>query len=376
MQNLMIYIRVIAVAYLAMCSAHACSDESNSIPLFELVDIEGVRENRLVGFGIVVGLDGSGDKSQIAFTGEAIQNMLEQFGIKADTAGRIKTKNAASVMVTATMASSAGRGQALNVVVSSVGDAKSLRGGTLLMTPLKGVDGQVYAVAQGNLVVPAMSAAGANGSSVTVNTPTGGTIPGGAIIEKALPSNLSAPEMIALHLREPSFTTARNIARQVNAKLGKGVAAAVSEARIELRGPKDRRQRVGYFAILEEVKVQRGASRARIVFNARAGTIVIGQNVRVREAAVSHGSLTIRVTESQNVVQPNEFGGGETATESDSLVSAEQTGGKLKVIRPAGTTLADIVDAINTLGASPDDLMAILQALSQVGALDAELIVI
>jgi len=344
-------------------------------PLFEMVDIEGVRKNQLVGYGLVVGLDGTGDKSQVAFTGQSVENMLKQFGVQLDGAGRIKTKNVAAVMVTATMDSSVGTGQNLDVVVSSMGDAKSLRGGTLLMTPLLGVDGETYAVAQGNLVVSAVSAGGENGSSYTVNTPTGGTIPNGAVVERALATNAMAPKNIVLNLKIPSYTTSKNIAAKINDFLGAGTANALSNGRVDVLGPQDPSQRVAFMSLLETVRVNEGPTRARIVFNARTGTIVIGQNVQVREAAVAHGNLTVTVTEVESANQPNEFGQGETVEIQDSIVDVAQGDGQMRIVRES-VTLAEIVAAVNAIGGSPDDLMSILQALHEVGALDAELIVI
>ncbi len=344
-------------------------------PLFDMVDVEGVRKNQLVGYGLVVGLDGTGDRSQVAFTGQSVENMLKQFGVQLDGAGRVKTKNVAAVMVTASMDASSGIGQSLDINISSMGDAKSLRGGTLLMTPLLGIDGETYAIAQGSLVVSAVSAEGANGSSYTVNTPTGATIPNGAVIERALATNSEVSSSVSLHLKMPSFTTAKNIATQINSLLGDGTATAVSNGRVNVLGPQNPASRVAFMSVLEGIRVDQGPTRARIVFNARTGTIVIGQEVRVREAAVSHGSLTVRVTEIESASQPNELALGDTVELQDSLVDVTQGSGRMRIIGES-VTLVEIVSAINAIGGSPDDLMAILQALHEVGAIDAELVVI
>ncbi|MBY6185911.1 flagellar basal body P-ring protein FlgI [Marinobacter hydrocarbonoclasticus] len=344
-------------------------------PLMDIVDVQGVRENQLVGYGLVVGLDGTGDKSQVRFTSQSVVNMLKQFGVQLDDRIDPKLKNVAAVAVHATVPPLASPGQTVNVTVSSIGDAKSLRGGTLLMTPLHGVDGEVYAVAQGNLVVGGITAEGRNGSSVTINTPTVGLIPSGGILEADIPSTFTELPDIVLNLRQPSFKTARNIERSVNDLFGPDVARAQDHAKVLVQAPMDPRQRVTFMSMLEELEVEVGRQRPRIVFNSRTGTVVIGQEVRVQRAAVSHGNLTVTITERQQVSQPNAFGGGETTVIQDSQIDINQ-GSANMFVWPEGTSLDEIVRAVNSLGAAPTDLMAILQALDEAGALDAELVVI
>ncbi|GLT16385.1 flagellar P-ring protein 1 [Vibrio zhanjiangensis] len=344
-------------------------------PVMDLVDIQGIRQNQLVGYGLVVGLDGQGDRNQVKFTAQSITNMLRQFGVQIDDNTNPKLRNVASVSVTATVEPMAGVGQSLNVVVSSIGDAKSLRGGTLLLTPLRGIDGEVYAVAQGNLVVGGVSAEGKSGSKVVVNTPTSGRIPGGAILEREVPTDFADSENVVLNLRKPSFTTAKNISREINNVFGPEVAIAENNARVTVKAPKDSQQRVVMMSMLEEINVTQGRKPARVVFNSRTGTVVIGKNVKVSEAAVSHGNLTVTVAESQQVSQPNAFAQGETQVVDNSRLDINQERGQM-VIWPPGTELNTIVNAVNSLGATPTDLMSILQALHEAGALNAELVVI
>lgn len=345
------------------------------IPVLDLVDVQGIRQNQLVGYGLVVGLDGQGDRNQVKFTAQSVTNMLRQFGVQIDERSDPKLRNVASVSVTATVDPMAGPGQKLNVVVSSIGDAKSLRGGTLLLTPLRGIDGEVYAIAQGNVVVGGVSAEGKSGSKIVINTPTSGRIPGGAMLEREVPNDFAKNEHIVLNLRKPSFTTAKNIAREVNNIFGPDVAVAKNNVRINVRAPKDSQQRVIMMSMLEEISVVEGRKPARIVFNSRTGTVVIGKSVKVSEAAVSHGNLTVTIAESQQVSQPNAFADGETKVIDQSLLDVQEEQAQM-AIWPPGTELNTIVNAVNSLGATPTDLMSILQALHEAGALNAELVVI
>ncbi|WP_187372842.1 flagellar basal body P-ring protein FlgI [Vibrio mimicus] len=345
------------------------------IPIMDLVDVQGIRENQLVGYGLVVGLDGQGDRNQVKFTAQSITNMLRQFGVQIDDNMDPKLRNVASVSVTASVDPMAGPGQTLDVVVSSIGDAKSLRGGTLLLTPLRGIDGELYAVAQGNVVVGGLSAEGKSGSKVAVNTPTAGRVPNGATLEREISTDFNKRDQITLNLRKPSFTTARNIAQEINNTFGPNVAVSVNKTSINMRAPKDTQQRVEMMAMLEEMSVVEGRKPARVVFNSRTGTVVIGKNVKVGEAAVSHGNLTVRISESQQVSQPNAFAGGETKTIDQTRIAVSEDQNRM-MIWPPGTELNTIVNAINSLGATPTDLMSILQALYEAGALNAELVVI
>ncbi|TON25763.1 flagellar biosynthesis protein FlgI [Vibrio parahaemolyticus] len=353
----------------------ATSQAEVEIPIMDLVDVRGIRENQLVGYGLVVGLAGQGDRNQVKFTSQSITNMLRQFGVQIDDSMDPKLRNVASVSVTASVDPMAGPGQTLDVVVSSIGDAKSLRGGTLLLTPLRGIDGEVYAIAQGSVVVGGLSAEGKSGSKVEVNTPTAGRVPNGATLEREIKTDFNQRDEITLNLRKPSFTTAKNIAREINNTFGPNVAIAINKARVDMRAPKDTQQRVIMMSMLEEMSVVEGRKPARIVFNSRTGTVVIGKNVKVGEAAVSHGNLTVRISESEKVSQPNAFADGETKVVNQTDIDVNEELAQM-VIWPPGTELNTIVDAVNSLGATPTDLMSILQALNEAGALNAELVVI
>ncbi|NPD08327.1 flagellar basal body P-ring protein FlgI [Vibrio ostreicida] len=372
-QKMKMYYTALLLASLAAVTYPARAEVA--IPVMDLVDVQGIRENQLVGYGLVVGLDGQGDRNQVKFTAQSVTNMLRQFGVQIDDNINPKLRNVASVSVTATVEPMAGKGQTLNVVVSSIGDAKSLRGGTLLLTPLRGIDGEVYAVAQGNVVVGGVSAEGKSGSKVVINTPTSGRIPGGAMLEREVPSDFSELEHVVLNLRKPSFTTAKNIAREINNIFGPKVAIAKNNVRIDVKAPKDSQQRVVMMSMLEDISVLEGRKPARIVFNSRTGTVVIGQSVKVSEAAVSHGNLTVTIAESQQVSQPNALSSGETKVTDQSLLDVTEEQAQM-VIWPPGTELNTIVNAVNSLGATPTDLMSILQALHEAGALNAELVVI
>ncbi|MBL1378850.1 lateral flagellar basal body P-ring FlgIL [Zobellella sp. CGMCC 1.18722] len=344
-------------------------------PLLDVVDVQGIRDNQLVGYGLVVGLSGTGDRSQVKFTGQSMTNMLRQFGVQLSDSTDPRLKNVAAVSVHATLPALAGRGQTLDVTVSSIGDARSLRGGSLLLTPLRGVDGQVYAVAQGNLVVGGLQAEGNSGSSVTVNVPTAGIIPNGALIEQEIPSTFASTPMVTLNLKDANFRTARNVEQAINQVFGPDVARATGPRAIEVQAPADSRQRVTFMSMLEDIRVEMGQNRPRVVFNSRTGTVVVGQDVKVRAAAVSHGNLTVTITERFNVSQPNPLSQGQTTVTPESDLRVEQDDGRM-FVWPEGTSLDEIVQAVNSLGAKPDDLMSILQALNEAGALEAELVVL
>ncbi|WP_312359034.1 flagellar basal body P-ring protein FlgI [Stutzerimonas balearica] len=344
--------------------------------LKDIASISGVRTNQLIGYGLVVGLNGSGDQTtQTPFTVQTFNNMMAQFGIKVPNGGNVQLKNVAAVSVHAELPPFAKPGQTIDITVSSIGNAKSLRGGSLLMTPLKGIDGNVYAVAQGNLVVGGFDAGGADGSRITVNVPSAGRIPSGATVERPVPSGFNQGNTLTLNLNRPDFTTAKNIVDQINELLGPGVAQALDGGSISVTAPLDPGQRVDYLSILENLQVEVGQAVAKVIINSRTGTIVIGQNVRVQPAAVTHGSLTVTITEDPQVSQPEPLSGGQTVMVPNSKVKAEQEAKPMFKFGP-GTTLDDIVRAVNQVGAAPSDLMAILEALKQAGALQADLIVI
>jgi len=349
----------------------ACAAEQ---ALRNLTHVEGVRENQLIGYGVVVGLRGSGDGTQVKFAGQSVINMLKQFGVKLPERTDPKLRNVATVMVSATFPPGYRKGQTIDVTVSSMGDAKSLRGGVLLLTPLRAADGDVYALAQGNLVVSGVAAQGSSGSSVTVNTPTAGRIPNGASIEREIESDFDAGTTVRLSLRRPHFQTATNIVTAINRRYGE-IATAHDATSVEVLAPTNPTQRVSFVAALQALSVDVGVEVPKVIINSRTGTVVIAEGVRVKPAAVSHGNLKVVIAEQPAVSQPAPFGRGQTQVVPQSQISVDQGSGRMFNL-PAGVSLQTIVDSINSIGASPDDLMAILQALDQAGAIEGELIVI
>jgi flagellar P-ring protein precursor FlgI len=346
---------------------------ANAERIKDITSIAGVRSNQLIGYGLVVGLDGSGDKAP--FTTQTFKNMMAEFGITIPNGSDPKLKNVAAVSITAEMPAFAKPGQRLDITVSSLGNAKSLRGGSLLFAPLKGADGQVYALAQGNLVVGGFGIQGGDGSKITVNVPSVGRIPNGAIIERSIPNAFGHGDSLVLNLDQASFTTARHIIETLNDLLGPGTAQALDATSIRVSAPRDLSQRVSFLSIIENMEVEMGEARAKVIINSRTGTIVIGQNVTIEPVAVTHGSLTVVVQESLQVVQPNALGDGETVVVPRTNIIAEEANNKMFKFGP-GVSLDQIVQAVNEVGASPGDLMAILEALKQAGALKAELVVI
>lgn len=343
-------------------------------PLGQLVSIEGVRENQLLGYGLVVGLNGSGDSTQVKFAGQSVANLLKQFGIRLPDGVDAKPRNVATVMVSASFPPGYRKGQTLDITVSSMGDAKSLRGGTLLLTPLRATDGEVYALAQGNLVVGGLSAQGNSGSSVTVNTPTAGRVPNGATVEREIPTDFDTRPTVVLNLRRPHFQTATNIVQAIDRQFGP-IASTRSATSVEVQAPADPTERVAFVAALESLKVDVGQELPKVIFNSRTGTVVIADGVRVRPVAVSHGSLKVVIGETPRVSQPGPFSRGQTAEVPRSQVSVDQGSGRM-FRWGEGASLQAIITAINNTGATPDDIMAILQALDQAGALEGELVVI
>lgn len=371
MKNLKQSVQALTLALLVLTAGTAQAQR-----LKDLAVVAGVRANQLVGYGLVVGLDGTGDQTtQTPFTVQAFENMLRQFGIQLPPGQNIQLKNVAAVSVHAELAAFAKPGQAMDVTVSSIGNAKSLRGGTLLLTPMKGLDGQVYAIAQGNLVVGGFGVEGADGSSVTVNVPSVGRIPGGALVERPSPNAFAQAEELVFHLHRSDFTTARRVTEQINQTFGPDVAHAVDGGSIAVRAPSAPDQKVSFLSVLENIEVEASAAAARVIINSRTGTIVIGERVEVAPAAVTHGSLSVTISENPGVSQPNPFSGGDTVVVPQSDIEAEQDGSRMFYFAP-GVALQDIVNAVNEVGAAPGDLMAILEALKQSGALRAELVVI
>ena len=344
----------------------------------DMVSIGGVRTNQLVGYGIVVGLNGTGDGS-IAATRQTMQSLLQRFGMSIPDINGIDAKNTAAVMVTAELPAFAKPGQKIDVTVSSMGKASSLRGGSLLITQLVGADNETYAVAQGNLAVGGLGITGKDGSSLTVNIPTVGRIPDGATVERMVASPFETAQSLMLNLNSPDFTNATRLTAAINASFGAGTAIALDSTTVKVSAPRELDRRVAFMSAIEDLQVTPAAPPARVIVNSRTGTIVISEGVRVTPAAVSHGSLTVRIKENLNVSQPNAaFGGrtaGQTAVTPDSQITAEQQPVRTFLFAP-DVQLASIVDAVNAVGASPSDLVAILEALKQAGALHADLVVI
>lgn len=341
--------------------------------LKDIASVAGVRDNQLLGYGLVVGLDGSGDKTP--FTAQTFKNMMARFGITMPDNVDPKAKNIAAVSVHATLPPFAKRGQRIDITVSSIGNAKSLRGGSLLMTGLKGADGNIYAVAQGDIVVGGFDASGADGSRITVNVPVVGRVPGGATVEKEVPSAFAEGNSLVLNLHQPDFTTAKQVTDEINRIFGKGVAYALDAGSIQVAAPQDASQRVTYLSVLENIKVKTAQSSAKVIINSRTGTIVIGQNVVLSPAAITHGSLSVTIAENPQVSQPEPFAQGQTVVTPKSKISVDQEKNRMFVFNP-GVTLEELVRAVNQVGVAPGDLMAILEALKQAGALQAELVVI
>ncbi|WP_456417504.1 flagellar basal body P-ring protein FlgI [Thiolapillus sp.] len=343
----------------------------------DLASVAGVRENQLVGYGLVVGLDGTGDKtSQTQFTAQSLKSMLAQLGVVVPPGVNPKPKNVAAVMISTSLPPFAKPGQMIDVTVSSLGNAKSLRGGTLLMAPLKGADGKIYAIAQGNLIVGGLGVEGRDGSKVTVNIPSVGRIPNGATVERTVASPFANANKLVLNLHNADFTTAHRVVKAINTVIGQGTAKALDGGSIEVRAPVDPSQKVGFLSILENITLEPGEAPARVVINSRTGTVVIGSHVRVTPAAVAHGSLMVTISEQTAVSQPTPFSrGGNTEVVPQSSVQVTQEDARMFLFEP-GVKLNDIVQAVNQVGAAPGDLVAILEALKEAGALRAELIVI
>ncbi|AUT44155.1 flagellar basal body P-ring protein FlgI [Aeromonas caviae] len=340
----------------------------------DLASVEGVRSNQLIGYGLVVGLPGTGEKNN-AFTEQTFRTMLNNFGIKVPDNIKPKIKDVAPVAIHADLPPFSKPGQTIDVTVSAIGEAKSLRGGTLLQTFLKGLDGRVYAVAQGSLVVGGLGAEGADGSKVVVNTPTVGRIANGATVEREVPNSFSQGDTITFNLNRPDFTTARRLADVVNDLVGPNTAQAMDATSIKVFAPRDPAQRVSYLSTIENLEVDPASESAKIIVNSRTGTIVIGSEVKLRPAAISHGGLTVTIAENQQVSQPNPLAGGQTAVTNNSTINVQQDPGRMFKL-DTGATLDDLVRAVNQVGVAPGDLMAILEALQQAGAIQGQLVIL
>lgn len=342
----------------------------------DLASVAGVRSNQLVGYGLVVGLPGTGDQtSQAPFTIQSIRNMLAKFGVTIPANVNPQLKNVAAVTVTADLPAFTKVGQTVDITVSSIGNAQSLRGGSLLMTPLRGIDGEVYAVAQGNMVVGGFGASGNDGSKITVNIPSAGRIPNGASVEREVPNNFGSTPYVTLNLNTPDFTTSSRLVEGINKMMGEGTAQSLDAVTVRVAAPLDTSQRISYLAMLEAIEIDPGDAPARVIVNSRTGTVVIGSHVKVKAAAVSHGSLTVTISEKSEVSQPNALAQGTTVTVPRSDIKIEQPEARMFLFNE-GVDLDTIIRAVNQVGAAPGDLVAILEALKEAGALRAELIVI
>ncbi|HEX7935144.1 MAG TPA: flagellar basal body P-ring protein FlgI [Paraburkholderia sp.] len=376
-----------ALAFVALaCAALPVATPAHAERLKDLVQIQGVRDNPLIGYGLVVGLDGTGDQTtQTPFTTQTLANMLANLGISINnqaagssnsqsSLSNIQLKNVAAVMVTAVLPPFARPGEQIDITVSSLGNAKSLRGGTLLLTPLKGADGQVYALGQGNLAVGGAGAS-ANGSKVQVNTLATGRISGGAIVERAVPTSVSQAGTMQLDLNEMDYDTTQRVVAAVNNAFGGGTATALDGRTIQLRAPSDPQQQVAFMAQLQNLDVKPAQAAAKVILNARTGSIVMNQMVTLQNCAVAHGNLSVVINTQPVVSQPGAFSNGQTVVAKQSQIQMKQDNGALQMVT-AGANLAEVVKALNALGATPADLMSILQAMKAAGALRADLEII
>ena len=350
----------------------------------DLANLAAKRTNQLIGYGLVVGLQGTGDGSDVSFTAQSMKTMLSRMGVAmegaladfetAATAGKMDIKNVAAVMITAELPGFAKPGQKIDITVSAIGKASNLRGGTLLLASLRGVDGEVYALAQGSLTATGIDASAA-GSKVVIGVPTSSRVPGGATVERIVDSPFASAEQLILNVREGDFTTTTAIVNAINSRFGEGVAQAVDSVSVAVRAPQDVSQRVAFMSMVENLEVQPGEPPARVVVNARTGTVVISRNVRVTAAAVSHGTISVAISATNEVSQPNPLAGGQTVGVQNAEVAVNEPKNPMFMFQP-GVDLRQIVDAVNQVGASPSALIAILEALKSSGSLRAELLII
>ncbi len=341
----------------------------------EVASVQGVRSNQLVGYGLVVGLDGTGDQNTSApFATQSLLALLQQMGVTVPAGQNMQLKNLATVMVTAQLPAFAQPGQTIDVNVSSLANAKSLRGGTLISTPLKGADGQIYAMAQGNLIVGGAGASAA-GSKVQINHLSAGRVPEGATVERSVATPMNQGDSIRLDLNSSDYATAREVVRVINNRMGPGTADAVDGRVIRVRMPESADARVTFMAEIENLDVKLASPAAKVVINARTGSVVMNQSVTLAACAVAHGSLSVTISTTPSVSQPGPFSRGQTAVTEKADITITQQAGALVQMAP-GAKLADVVKALNSLGATPQDLLAILQAMKSAGALTAELEVI
>ena len=364
--------------HVAQCCLVGClafTGWAHAARIKEVASIEGVRSNQLTGFGLVVGLDATGDQT-MPYTTQGLSNYMQQLGLTLSAASlaQLQMKNVAAVLVTAQLPAFARPGQLLDVNVSSLGNAKSLKGGTLIAAPLKGADGEVYAIAQGNLIVAGAGAA-AGGSKVQVNHLSAGRIPDGAQVERAVPTALQEGSSINLSLNASDFQTARKVAQAIDRRFGPGVAQALDGRTVQVKAPANPNDRVNFIAEMEELAVDPTIAAAKVIINSRTGSIVLNQAVTLGPCAIAHGNLSISISSTPVISQPNALAAGQTVVAEKANIDIKQEPGKLIQI-PGAAKLADVVKALNSLGATPQDLLAILQAIKSAGALNAELEVI
>ncbi len=350
----------------------------------DLTNMAAMRSNQLIGFGLVVGLQGTGDGADLAYTNQSIKTLLSRLGVNPEgpvsdfetttSTGKFEVKNAAAVMVTADLPGMAKPGQRIDINISAIGKSTSLRGGTLLLTSMRGVDGEIYALAQGQLMATGVDA-GAAGSRVSVGVTTATRIPGGASVEKTVDNPFDKSDNVLLNVRESDFTTASAIVKAINDKFGADVAQALDGVSIQIRAPMDISQRVSFISMVENLDVLPGEPAARVVVNARTGTVVISRNVRVTAAAVTHGAITVSVAATNEISQPGAFSQGQTAAVQNAAIAVTEPNKPMFLFQP-GVDLRQIVDAVNQVGATPSALIAILEALKSAGSLRAELLVI
>jgi len=362
---------------LTLCAALLLAPAVQAERLKDLASVAGVRQNQLMGYGLVVGLDGSGDQTtQTPFTVQSVASMLQSMGVALPPGTTLQLKNVAAVMVTTNLPAFAQPGQQIDVTVSSMGNAKSLRGGTLLMTPLKGADGQVYGMAQGNVLVGGVGAqAPGGGAAVVVNHLSVGRISGGATVERAVPTTLGDGNQIRLELKNTDFATASRVVNAINDKYGAGVAYAQDGRTIRVTAPSSSDARVAFIGELESMDVRPARQAAKVIMNARTGSVVMNQEVTLETCAISHGNLSVSVSADTQVSQPNPLSGGQTVVSQQGSVDIKKDSGKVIMLK-GGASLADVVKALNAIGASPQDLLAILQAMKEAGSLRAELEII
>jgi flagellar P-ring protein precursor FlgI len=360
---------------IALCAALVLAPAAQAERLKDLASIAGVRQNQLSGYGIVVGLDGTGDQTtQTPFTVQSIVSMLQQKGVNLPAGTTLQLKNVAAVIVTASLPAFAQPGQAIDITVSSIGNAKSLRGGTLVMTPLQGADQQVYAMAQGNVLVGGVGAA-AGGAQVQVNHLSVGKISAGATVERAVANSLGENNQVRLELNQTDFLTASRVVEAINNHFGPDIATALDGRVIRVRSPSSSDQRVAFLGILEGLEVHPAASSAKVIMNARTGSVVMNQAVTLESCAISHGNLSVTISAEPQVSQPNPLSKGRTVVTQATQIEVKKDPGKVVLVK-GGASLAEVVKAMNAIGASPQDLLSILQALKAAGALRAELEII